>query len=335
MALFGKLFSRQLSSVIEWQEQDPSILFFRYQGPTDEIKNSSKLVLNPGQGCILVYEGKVIEVLTEERVYNLTTDNHPFITTLSKLSKQFESEHKMYLYFYRKAELYNQKWGTSAPVKYLDSQYRFPVELGAHGNYSLKVADAASLLREVIGSKTRFTASDIQQLLTSRLTTIMTSYLAQSAYSCLQIDANLDKISTELQEKLNQTFSALGLQLTDFRLEGTSFDKNTRDRINKIANMTAEAQAASEGGLTYEEMERLKALRDVARNEGGLAGAGLQIGAGLEIGKSFAEHKAQPTPATASVDPVEQLKSLKTLLDQQILTPQEFEAKKKEILSRM
>ena len=48
-------FKRQLRTVIEWKVQDASVLYHRIGTPTDEIKNSSKLIVSPGQGCLVVY----------------------------------------------------------------------------------------------------------------------------------------------------------------------------------------------------------------------------------------------------------------------------------------
>ena len=51
MAL-GNFFKRQLKTVIEWTNQEPDVLFYEFPTPTSEIKNASKLIINPGQGCI-------------------------------------------------------------------------------------------------------------------------------------------------------------------------------------------------------------------------------------------------------------------------------------------
>ena len=52
----SKLFKHQMRSVIEWKEQDTNILFHRLETSTDEIKNSSKLIVAPGQGCLFTTE---------------------------------------------------------------------------------------------------------------------------------------------------------------------------------------------------------------------------------------------------------------------------------------
>ncbi len=328
-------FRKQLSTVIEWTNQENDLLFYKIETPTDEIKHASKLIVSPGQGCILVYEGKVQDVLTEQGMYFLESDNHPFITTFLKLRQSFESEHKMHIYFFRTAEIVNQSWGTATPVKYVDSVYKFPIQLGAYGNYSVRIAEAQSMFENLIGSKDLYTTIDVKEVIFGRIAPELSSHLAQSAYSYREIDAHLAELSSQTKELINQTISKLGLELTDFRIESTSFDQETEERIDRIAGMTAEALSAAEVGLDYVQLEKLRALRDAARNEGGLAGAGLQVGAGLALSKSLLEQKDEMFENNGNEDPVAQLKKLKLLLDEQIITQEEFDEKKKDILNRI
>jgi membrane protease subunit (stomatin/prohibitin family) len=331
----GDFFKKQLSTVIEWKDQQPDLLLYKFPAPTDEVKNASKLIVAPGQGCILVYEGEIKGAITEEGLFDLQTENHPFITSLLKFRQLFESEHKLRIYFYRKADILNQAWGTPSPVKYLDPQYNIPVELGMYGNYSMRIADPLLLFRDIIGSRNEYTTADTKTLLLSRLPQTLISYLAQSKLAYLDIDAQLERLSSDLKERLNAAFADLGLELRDFRIQGTAFDKETRQRIGKIADITAESRAAAEGGLSYLEIEKLRALRDAARNEGGLAGAGLQVGFGLELGKALDDKKEELSSYSSTTDPVLQLQKLKLLLDEGILTQEEFDTKKKEILGKM
>lgn len=326
-------FRNQLSQVIEWDNQDPSILVHKYPSGNDELKNASKLIVGPGQGALLVYEGKLTDEITQEGIFDIETDNHPFITTLLKLRTGFESEHKLKIYFYRTSDNVNQGWGTAQAIKYIDPVYKIPVELGANGSFSFRVVNATHLFSNVIGSSDQYTVMDARQMLQSRFPQGISSTLAQGAISYQNIDAQLPQLSENIKLQINKEVENLGFVLTDFKLNGTLFDEGTKERIAKIADITADALAAEEGGLTYVELEKLRALRDAARNEGGLAGAGLQFGVGMEIGKTFDTIKNEQIDAT-NVDPVAKLKQLKLLLDEGIITQEEFDAKKKEWLSK-
>ncbi|WP_129714821.1 SPFH domain-containing protein [Pedobacter sp. SYP-B3415] len=330
----GDFFRNQFSEVIEWKNQQPDLQVWKFPSDHDEIKNAGKLILSPGQGAILVYEGKVTDHLAEEGIFDIETDNHPFITTLLKLRTGFESEHKLKIWFYRTSETVNQGWGTAQMIKYIDPVYKIPVELGANGTFSFKISNPLYLFSNVVGSKDTYSTAEARELLQNRFPESLSAELAQSGLSYQQIDSRLPELSARIKSHLNTEFSRLGFELTDFKLNGTVFDGETKKRIGKIADITAEAMAAGEGGLTYVEMEKLKALRDAARNEGGLAGAGLQLGIGMEIGKTFDAAKQEHLNSGAA-DPVTKLKQLKLLLDEDIITQEEFAAKKKEWLDKL
>ena len=322
------LFKRQLRTVVEWKEQNGQLLFHLMETTTDEIKNASKLIVAPGQGCVVVYDGKVSGVLTEPDVYSMETANHPFITSLLNLAQRSESEHKMRFYFFRTAEVVNVLWGTASPVKYIEPDYKLPVTLGACGNFSIKIADAGRMFTTLLGTMSNYSVADVQELVSSRIVAPLSSFLAEKAYPYREVDSHLMDLSNELKERTAAELEQLGLELTDFRVNSVTFDEDTMERIGRIANMTAEQRAAAEVDLDYVSMQKLEALRDAARNEGGLAGAGLQLGAGVQLTKDV--FKTQ-----AADDSTERLRKLKKLLDEQLITEEEYEKKKNEILSQL
>lgn len=333
MGLFN-FFKKQIATVIAWQPQDHNLLVWRYKAATDEIKNASKLIISPGQGCVLVYEGKITDVIDQEGVYNIRTDNHPFITSLLKVAQLFESEHKMALYYYRKAEVVNQGWGTSSPIKYFDEYYKIPIQLSAYGNFSYRINDAAKFFTDYVGTQDIYKVETFRDVVQSRIIQVLTSYFAKEKLPFIDIDAQIDRLSRDIKERLIQDLEAFGIQLNDFRIEGNSFDQDTQDRIGKIADITADSFAASEGGLSYVELEKLRALRDAANNEGGLAGAGVGLGAGMSLGKVFSNSIDEVTQPKIGADPIEQLRKLKLLLDENIISQEEFDQKKKEYLNK-
>ncbi|MDR0229648.1 MAG: SPFH domain-containing protein [Flavobacteriaceae bacterium] len=333
MGLFG-FFKKQLATVIEWNTPQSDTVWYLYPSKTDEIKNASKLIVAPGQGCVLVYEGKIKDVLLEEGVYSLETDNHPFITTLLNMRQLFESEHKLHVFFFRQAQFVNQNWGTPSQVKYVDPVYQMPVAMGINGNFSYRITNIEYFYRDIIGNENSFRTDDVKEIVVNRFMEQITSYLSAQKISYHDIDANLSTISTALKGELNGIFVSLGLELTDFRITGTMFDSGTLSRINKVADLSSDAKAAEVAGLTYVELEKLKALRDAARNEGGLAGAGLQIGTGLELGKQFAE-QTEKVINSGSDDAMERLRKLNLLLQEGIITTEDFEIKKQELLKQI
>ena len=330
------IFRNQLSAVIQWNADKQHLLWYKYPSKTDEIKNASKLIVGPGQGAVLVYEGKIVDVLTEEGTFNLKTDNHPFFTTLVNMRQNFESEHKLNIYFFRKAQVTNQQWGTASHVKFIDAQYEIPVEMGANGTFSYQISDVEHFFINIVGARTEVDNEEIRQLMLGRLAQNIVTTIHKLGYSYNQIDGHFTEIGQELTNLLNEETQKLGFTLTDFRVDGTLFDEQTQERIGRIADVTADAKAAQAGGLTYTELEKLRALRDAARNEGGLAGSGVQMGVGLEMGRQMgAASQLRNERNTPGDDLSHRLARLRLLRDENVITDADYEAKKRELLNEI
>ena len=329
-------FKRQLRSVIEWQNTDADALFEQWTENGDEIKNASKLIVGPGQGCIFVYEGQVKAVIEEQCLINLQTDNVPFWTTIKKFMQGFVSEHKVGIYFYRKTKILDQKWGTTSLIKYQDPKYHFPIGLKAYGNYSYQIADANAFFTGIVGSHNRVSIDEFRKIISARLIQPISDYLAECSYSYADIDANREEIARGIAIKLAIVFRKLGFSISDFRIEGTDFDDDTLRRINRIADLTAEAQAAKAVGLDYAKVQQLDAMREAARNEGGAAGAGMSLGAGVALGQNMAQDMADmtPNPGKSTEDITGKLVQLKQLYEAQLITEAEYAAKKQELLAK-
>lgn len=335
----------QLRSVIEWENPSSEDLFYKWTENGDEIKNASKLIVGPGQGCIFVYQGKVESVFTDEGLYQLKTDNVPFWTTITKIMQAFESEHKVGIYFFKTTEIVNQKWGTSSVIKYDDPKYKFPVGLRAFGNFSFRISQPGAFFTNIVGAKAYYTINDFRTVMVSRIMSPMADLFAESGFSYAEIDKNRDELSAGITTKIAPDFEKLGFTLQDFRIEGTNFDEDTQRRINRIADMTAEAQAANAVGLNYAQMQQLDAMKAAASNEGGMAGMGMGMGAGMQFGNMMAgamggqmmNNQAQGggQAAPPAEDPMEKLGKLKKMLDAGLITQEEYDAKKADILANM
>jgi len=330
---------RQLRSVIEWRDPRPDTLFDQWSDNGDEIKNASKLIVNPGQGCIFVYEGQIRSVLTEPCLVELQSANIPFWTTIKKVMQSFESEHKVGIYFFRTTKVLNQKWGTLAPIKYEDPKYGFPVALKAFGNFSYRIVEPRDFFVNVVGGHRQFSTEDFRTIMAERLVHSISDHLAEQRLAYTEIDAQREEIAAGLAGSLSADFAKLGFEFTDFRIEGLNFDEDTVRRIGRIADLAAEAQAVKAVGIDYAELQRLDALKEAAKNEGGGAGIGVGLGAGLGMGQAMAQSMGQSmataTNPPAGDDPLAKLALLKQMREQDLITEEEYAAKKQAILAAM
>jgi membrane protease subunit (stomatin/prohibitin family) len=85
-------------------------------------------------------------------------------------------------------------------------------------------------------------------------------------------------------------------------------------------------------------MQQLEAMREAARNEGGGAGMGMGLGAGVAFGQNMAQALTGNAGSTASPpvsDPMEKLARLKKMLEAELISEEEYAAKKKAILDTL
>ena len=344
------LLNKQLRSVISWENPSSDALFEKWTERGDEIKDASKLIVGPGQGCLFIYEGKIEGYFEEEGIYNLKTENVPFWTTIKNVLSNFESQHEVAIYFYRKAEMQNIRWGTPSPITYNDPVYKFPVGMGAFGNSSFRITKPKEFYTNVVAGEVYYSVRDIQKVILSRITQPISDYLANASFGYTDIDKHRNEIATTSKEKCVTIFEDLGFELLDFRIEGTSFDEATQGRIGRIADMTAEAQAMKELGVSYADYQKLEAMKEMAKNEGG-GNVGMQMGAGLGMGQALgnmmtnqdntnqsnsnSSTENQSIQNNQSEDPIDKLAKLKKLFEAELIDEQEYKEKKQQILSQI
>ena len=283
-------FSNQLRSVIEWKDASPDVLIWRWDGSDDELKNASKLIINPGQAAIFVYQGEIRALHEDPGMFEIRTGNIPFLTTLSKFMQGFKSEHKASIYFVKTNQMVNQKWGTKSPVKYNDPVYKFPVGMRAFGNFSFRITDIRMFFNEFAGNQEFLPVSSIRNVIVDRILQPMTDIFATAGFSYAEIDRNRMALSKKIQEAVAPEFYNLGFEMSDFRIENTDFDEKTQERIDKISDKMADVHAVNAMGdinasamNAYAATEQLRALNTAASNEG-MAGMGVGMGAGMGLG---------------------------------------------------
>ena len=102
--------------------------------------------------------------------------------------------------------------------------------------------------------------------------------------------------------------------------------------------MTAEAQAARAVGLDYSRLQQLEAMREAARNENGAAGLGMSMAAGLGFGHTMAQAMSENSLAGArneQLSPMDKLDKLKQIYEAELISAEEYAAKKKIILDSL
>lgn len=344
MWLLWNLFSDQFIDVIRWDNPSPALLVKKWDQNLDEIKDKSSLVVDPGLAAIFVHNGKIEAIQTESGKWPLETTNVPFLSSLKNFMSGFETHDKAQIYFVKINEIVNQKWWTSGPITYVDPVYDFPVELRAFGNFSFKISQVDNFWINYVANRDEVSIDSIRIIITDRIIWLISSLLAKKSISYNEIDKFSPELSTEIMEITKEDFAKLGLELRDFRIEDTNFTDKTQGFIDKITSKSADVAAINktknidnEAMANYTRIEQLNIASKAAESgwtmwEMMWAWMGMAMWA--QFGNAMSQWNNQNNVQNI-VSPEEKLKKLKSLLDSGLITQEDFDKKKMDILANI
>ena len=191
--IFSKLMG-QFVDVIQWTDDSPDTMVWRFERQGNEIKYGAKLTVREGQTAVFVNEGEIADTFTPG-MYELFTRNLPILSTLQAWPHGFESPFKAEVYFCSSRVFTDLKWGTKNPVIARDAEFG-PVRLRAFGTYAIRIKDPAVFLREVVGTDGHFTVDEISDQLRNIIVARFGTIVAGSGIPVLDLAANYDQLGT-------------------------------------------------------------------------------------------------------------------------------------------
>jgi membrane protease subunit (stomatin/prohibitin family) len=244
--------------------------------------------------AVFVNEGQLADTF-QPGMYELKTNNLPILSTLQAWKHGFESPFKAEVYFFSTRRFTDLKWGTQNPVMLRDPEFG-PIRLRAFGSYAIRVKDAPTFLREIVGTDGRFTTDEITNQLRNMVVSRFANILGQSKIPALDLAGNYDQLGQFLLQRIAPEFEAVGLELTNLLVENISLPKEVEAALDKRSSM------GIVGNLDqYTQFQAAEALRDAAANPGGGSeahehGTGAGDGPALErnAGATRRQRRRQP-----------------------------------------
>ncbi|HRX70871.1 MAG: SPFH domain-containing protein [Candidatus Competibacteraceae bacterium] len=301
MGLWDKLMG-EFIDVIQWIDDSNDTLVYRFERHGNEIKFGAKLTVREGQVAILVNEGQLADTF-EPGMYELKTNNLPILSTLQGWKYGFESPFKAEVYFFSTRRFTDLKWGTQNPVMLRDPEFG-PIRLRAFGNYTIRIKDTPTFLREIVGTDGRFTTDEITNQLRNMVVSRFANILGQAKIPALDLAGNYDQLGQFLLQRISPEFETVGLELTNLLVENISLPKEVEAVLDKRTSM------GIVGNLDqYTQFQAAEALRDAAANPGGGSEA-LNMGLGLAMAQrmsnALGRSAQQPTAPAPAPQPAPQ-----------------------------
>ena len=333
---------KQFIDIIEWTEGHDGTLAWRFPMADREIQNGASLTVRESQVALFVNEGKVADLFGPGR-HTLTTATLPVLTYLKNWDKLFKSPFKSDVYFFSTRQQLDQRWGTTQPVTIRDKDFG-AVRLRAFGNFAYRLADARLFHTEVSGTREAYTTADLDGQLRALMLQHISDAVASSGVAFLDLAANQVEFAKALQEVTAPAFAAIGLKLESVTVQNVSLPEELQKILDQRIGM---GMVGGDMGkfMQYQTAQALPKFAEGSGQGGGIVGDAMGLGAGVALGQVMAQQVSQglqgagaQAAAAAGVKPDDVMALLEKLADLKakgIVTQQEFDAKKAELLKKL
>lgn len=323
------IFKKQFIDVIEWLEDEDGVLAYHYPTMDREIQTGAILTVRESQIAVFVNEGQIADVMSPGK-YTLNTKTLPVLTTLLNWDKAFKSPFKSDVFFFSTREQIDQRWGTQTPVTVRDKEFG-PIRLRAFGTFSYKIEEPSTFFQKISGTRQTYTAGELDGQLRSMVVTAIATKFGKADVPFLDMAANQQKFSEELKNQLDPMMYEYGLKLCSFLVQSVTLPEELQQYLDKQSSMNLVGDLKK-----YANFQAADSIKDAAKNPGGMAGAGMGLGVGAALGQQMAGAlSGNDQQAQKEEDPFELLEKLGRLKEKNLISQEEFDAKKAEILKRI
>lgn len=211
-----------LASIIKYEGDNETLV---WKHPIEDFNFGSQLIVHESQEAIFFRDGQALDLFGAGR-YTLQTQQLPLLEKIYKLPTDTEGTFHSEVYFVNLATQMGIKWGTDSKVRLFDPASGLHIEIGASGEFNIRVTDSRKLLLKVVGTTGGLGQEQLlgigngKGFFRSMVMTQVKSYLAQTikenAINILEIDEHLMALSGALRERINAALDEYGLTMPEF-----------------------------------------------------------------------------------------------------------------------
>ncbi len=321
----------------------PDDTSFVWKFPSEDLKIGSQVIVNESQEVMFVKGGQALDILPPG-THTLTTGNIPLLNKLINLPFGGDTPFTAEVWYINKTVKRDLKWGTPAPIQVMDSTLGFPVSVRSFGKWGARIENSRSFVTQIVGSQ--LTADDqkvhsyfIGEIIQNLSKTIATA-INVNKISILEVSSALGDISKLVNQLIEKEFQRFGIEIVNFNIESINIPDEEMEKIQKVFEKTLEAKELSKVkvGGAFNTIKTFEVLNNAAENPaegvgvGAMLGAGIGLGAGLPLGSQLGQKLDINEKQNTTQDPTDRLKKLKDMLEQGLITEEQFNLKRDEIL---
>lgn len=217
-----KLTKSGIVSIIKYDGENDTLV---WKHPVEDFKLGTQLIVHESQEAVFFKDGRALDVFGAGR-HTLETQKLPLLDQFFRLPSDADTTFHSEIYYINLATQMGIKWGTDSRIRLLDPLSGLPLEIGACGEFNIRVSNARKLLLKVVGTSSGFGQNRLfgengekgyfRSIVITQVKTNLAETIKKENMHILEIDSELLKLSGILQQKINSVLEAYGLEITDF-----------------------------------------------------------------------------------------------------------------------
>ena len=345
------------NNVLVWKWRSSS-----NQSREEELRYGTQLVVNQSQEACFIKGGQMLDVFGPG-THTLSSKNLPILSSIIGLAFGGDSPFKAEVYFINKSVSMDAKFGL-IPFNMIEPNFRIPIPVTSRGSFALAVSDSKVFLNKIVGTVADFETRTLSQyfrgVITEATKNAITKIAHEQKLSPLELESIVFEVANAVRGLLAKTILDYGLDLRLFNIEAIPIIDDD-PKVKKIIEdyqriMSEDTQERMRLKRRADNLEVYKVERSfdtsekVAENMGGGLGEGgnligTMIGMGMvnPIANQMGNIMQNNTQATnpninaqvSNDDIIKLLEQLGKLKASGILTEDEFNNKKKELLTKI
>ena len=210
----------------------------------------------------------------------------------------------------------------------------------------MRITNPRQFMLEIVSTQGLFTTNDIEDYLRDAIVSRLNSVLGKNLKTIFELGQYFGQIESGVKAEVADFFNSMGIELTDMIIVGIVPPDEVQEKINERSSMGALGNLDN-----YMKFKTATAIEKAAENEGGggTAGLGVGLGAGMQMANMMGQSMNQNNNLNnnqsnnqnqqqqkMSVDEImSAIEKLGKMRDAKLITDEEFDGKKKELLAKM
>ena len=323
------------------------------------ISNGSKIFVPENTAAFIFSQSGIEDVITEAGGYEYQSGQSTIFNgdgfgksilkqAVDRIGYGGQTSEQKKVAFVNLREIRGIRFGTRGPLMYHDMFYGTDLEITAFGAFSLRIIDAEKFIRNYVPANTDYYTFSDQKSRSQILSEFIQSFAValnslSTTYRISQLPSQANEIANIISDESSNAGSwkeRFGFEVVQVGIENIEFSPESKELVNQYSSQKMDWKVF-EG--VEQQSSNIAAQQKIAQGiqDHGLGNMpGMVLGMGLVQGMN--PQTAAPTAPVAPSEPpkasmsideqIEAVTKMKGLLDAGILSEDEFNTKKKEIM---